>query len=111
MMPMRFVGGLRSVFIRILPFENSWPASVGGRFGNQRDTPNVAGILGGSQELVLSNEVVPVFLDRWLRWIPVWNRRHRDAQEETTIHGGVQGSCGAGGAPGARQRAGDRDAI
>ena len=30
-------------------------------------------------------------MDRSLRWIPVSNRRHRDGQEETTIHGGVQG--------------------
>ena len=32
------------------------------------------------------------------------NRRHRGSQEETTIHGGIQGPCGAGGASGARQR-------
>ena len=51
------------------------------------------------------------FLDRSLRWIPRSNRRHRDGQEETTIHAGVQGAGGAGGASGARQRSGDRDAA
>ena len=33
------------------------------------------------------------------------------ARKRPTIHGGVQGPGGAGGAPGARQRAGDRRAA
>ena len=50
-------------------------------------------------------------MDRLLRWIPGRNRRHRDGQKETTVHGGVQGAGSAGSAAGARQRAGDRRAA
>ncbi len=56
-------------------------------------------------------EVVPVFLDRSLRWIPGRNGRHRDGREETAVHAGVQGAGSAGGASGTRQRAGDRQAA
>ena len=31
----------------------------------------------------------PSFLDRSLVWIPAWQRRHRDGQEEAAVHVGV----------------------
>ena len=49
------------------------------------------------RRVILTTEVVPVFLDRSLRWIPERKRRHRDGQEETAVHAGVQGASGAGG--------------
>ena len=53
----------------------------------------------------------PGFLDRSLRWIPERKRRHRDGQEETAVHSGVQGTGSARGAARAGQRAGDRGAA
>ena len=46
-------------------------------------------------------------LDRALRWIPVPNRSHRVGEEETTVHGGIQGPGGDGGVAEVRKRAAD----